>query len=357
MFRKISAFSFILIFSVFFSCASKNDPSVNMPRSSSGDNDVTNGYVRLVLNENLGSFSLFYLTNPQRMSYEPLFNAAEPLASYTSVYVDGNVYRLGDAKQFSTSIERIRGNPAFIFESSFLKVTQVFTPVKTENSDSINGVEITTTLENTGTQLSSVGLRLLIDTELGEGRRRAPFLTNTQLISNETLIECASAGEKFWISRGERVALMGSILNPLNPNARIPDFVHFASWKRLNESRWRLNYVRGRTFNNLPDSMADSAVCYIYEPSMLERGKERIFTLFLTTEDVAWYSTARHTTTIDIAAIEREARAEAALRNENANTLFLLKLQNILNQFIAGEILLTESNLTEIETVINRYRN
>jgi hypothetical protein len=278
---------------------------------------------------------------------------------------------LGESRTFRTSYESLEGNPALIFESQSLKISEIFSPVKTANSSVVNGVMITINVENKG-QRSNVGLRLLIDTHLGEGRGKVPFITNSQVITNETLIEGAS-GETFWLSRGDRVSLMGSILSPLN-DSKPPDFVHIANWKRLNDVPWRLRYFEGRSFNNIPYSIGDSAVCYYYEPAVLESGGSFSYTIFLTTEDIAWYNAAilpetvregeeqtetpRVTApTINFAALYASAITEADENNENPDTMLLLKLQDIIDQFLAGEINLNEHDLTEIERSINRLRN
>jgi len=334
--------------------------------------DINDGFFRLILNERTGNFLLYSLFDPGSMRYEPLFNASIPSASFLSVNVDGRIYRLGESRTFRTSYERLNGNPALIFESSFLRVSETFSPVKTANSPVANGVRITINVENTGIQRSSVGLRLLIDTHLGEGRGKVPFITNSQIISNETLIEGRS-GEKFWLSRGDNVTLMGSILSPLN-NSRPPDFVHIANWKRLNDVPWGLRYFKGRSFNNIPYSIGDSAVCYYYEPANLDSGGSFTYTIFLTTEDIAWYNSALvpdpepvrgaqtelpvviEAPTINLAAMEEAAAVQAAENNEDADLIILVKLQELLEQFIAGEIYLNERDLAEIERTINRLK-
>jgi hypothetical protein len=333
--------------------------------------EISDGFLRLILNERTGRFSIYFLFDPGAMRYEALFNTSVPSSSFLSVNVDGRVYHLGESRTFRTSYERLEGNPALVFESSFLKVSEIFSPVKTSNSSVVNGVMITINIENKNSQRLSVGLRMLIDTHLGEGRGRVPFITNSQIITNETLIEGAS-GERFWISRGDRVTLMGSILSPLN-NSIPPDFVHIANWKRLNDVPWRLRYYEGRSFNNIPYSIGDSAVCYYYEPAVLDGGRSFAYTIFLTTEDISWYNGAItpepvreaptetprviiEAPTINFAALEESALREAA-NNEDSNMLLLLKLQALLDQFLAGDINLNERDLTEIERSINRLRN
>jgi len=343
--------------------------------------EFTNGNIRLILHERTGSFSLYYLSNPQTMRYEPLFNSSNPANSYASISVDGNIFRLGD-RNVRPRYERFNRNPSFIFELPNMLVRQVFTPYKTPNSGVINGIMLTFIIQNTGNQSSMVGLKMLLDTELGEGRGRIPFITSSQIVTNEYQVE-AEMGERFWISRGQNVSLMGSIINPVNPNAKSPDYVHFSGWSRLNNSRWGLRYSQGRSFGN------DSAVCYIYEPAELGAGSIFTYTIYLTTEDVAWYNsfaqqpeqrtsqqqnilipafpaqtaqpiqnpwTDSPSPTINIAAIEQDARNEAARTNGNANALVLIRLRELLDLFIAGERELNEQDLIEIENYLNRHR-
>jgi len=372
-FRKVITFALLLILFGLGSCvtSSSNEGSTNDSSKIPDD-----GFIRLILNGKKGSFSLYYLSDPQKMRYEPLFNSKQPSASFLSVYIDDKVYRLGNSRQFHTKIEKYNGDTALVFESSFLKVTQIFTPIKTFSSKAANGVMITINIQNTATQRSFVGLRMLLDTELGEGRKRVPFITNTQVVTSELLIE-GNSSERFWISRGKKTALMGSIVNPVDGCGKGPDIVHIANWKKLKDTPWRLSYSQGRSFNNLPYSSDDSAVCYYFGPEMLDHDKILSYAVFLTTEDIAWYnlsvpqpnmtasivgttsksaSANRVELTVNIPAIESQARIEAAARHENANTIILLKLQEILNQFIEGQIYLNERDLTEIEKAIERQK-
>jgi len=357
--------------------------------------ESSDGYVRLILHERTGRFSLYYLTDPDTMRYEPLFNSRDPRASFLSVYVNGKSYRLGDSRVFKVSIERRNGDPALVFRARTLTISQVFTVIKTGSSRIANGIMMTVIIENTGKRELTVGLRMILDTELGENYGRVPFITNNRIIRGETQIT-GESGEKFWITRGENISLMGSIVNPLNNNQTDPTYVHIANWKRLNESAWMLRYIEERSFNNLPYSVRDSAVCYFYEPAPLVIGGVFTYTIFLTTEDPEWYGASVvpiaetpiairreiepephpaiedvmedvieeipavvevELPTIDIASLQAEAFAQAMENGEDPNVLFLLKLQGLLEQFIAGEIYLNETDLTEIEGAIERLKD
>jgi hypothetical protein len=368
--------------------AAKQPKEIPVKAEAPEENIPDDGYIRLVLNEKKGCFTLYYLSDPQTLHYEPLFNSKNSSASFLSVSVDGEVYRLGDSKKFKTKIERNKKDMSFIFESPFLKVTQVFSPVRTSGSQAANGVMITMTLQNIGTERSFVGLRMLLDTELGEGKNGVPILTNKQVVSSELLIE-GNSNDRYWISRGKKISLMGSIVNPVKSAGKGPDLVHIANWKRLRDSSWRLPYSQGRSFNNLPYSAGDSAVCYFFGPEMLDRNKVLTYTVFLTTEDTEWYKNAEppfnmtasiisdkpepkqpaavpvqqkkepaheDELTINIPALEAQASIEAAVTNENEHIIILTKLQEILNQFIEGQTKINERDLAEIEKFIEKYR-
>jgi len=403
--RKVITFALILFILTFSGCKTLNQEEDGQDKNGVASTVSNDGYLRLILNERTGSFSLYYLADSKTSHYEPLFNADEPLASYLSINIDGKVYRLSNNRQFRAKIDRVNGDPAIVFESQFTRVTQIFTPVKTTSSDAINGVMILIKVHNISPVKSAIGVRMLLDTHLGEGRRRIPFLTNTQVVTSETFIE-GNSKEVFWISRGSKISLMGSIVNPVDGIGKGPELVHIANWKRLNDAQWKLTYSQGRSFNNLPHSVGDSAVCYYFGPEILDRDKILTFSVFLSTEDLSWYklnyvpshmaNTTKTGTTatgstktaatatkptdsttqssdpvivvvspesvynvdsvINIPALEAQAHYEASASNESADTLTLIKLQEILNMFINGQIYLNEQDLTEIEKAIDRHR-
>ena len=326
------------------------------------------GFVRLILNERLGSFSLSYVPNAFTSVYEPLFISRNPGSSYMTLSVNGRIHRLGRSRDFKTRIERYEGDPALVFESSYLKVTQVFSPVKTDNSQNANGIMITITITNKSAADALVGLRFLLDTELGEQKGMLPFITETRSISSETVVE-GSSGERFWMSKGEAVSLMGSIVDPVDSDTVVPDFIHFANWKRLNDVPWKLNYTTERSFSFPPYSINDSAVCYFYEPVEMAAESSSIYKIYLTTEDIAWYSPPKQEVTnvyiisessirnLNISTIEQQALHEALQNNEHPSVITLKRMQEILNLFVVGNITLTEHDIAEIEKIIHRHSN
>jgi hypothetical protein len=316
-----------------------------------------------VIHENSGRFSLYYLTDLSEQRYDAFFSFKDPTTSFLSVNVNGRSYRLGESWSFSTRIEDHQGNPSIVFESPLLLIREVFSLVKTADSSVANGIKITVKVENKNEKDVSVGLRKLIDTHLGEGFGRVPFVTKHQTIKDERIID-SSSDEEYWVSRGLRLSLMGSIADP--EGGRSPDFVHFANWKKLYDAAWKAPYYQGRSFNSAPYSIGDSAVCYYYEPVILSHGEAFSVSIFLTTEDTAGFikpQTAVKNDSSKIDNLRNAADNAERLMNDNFANIYanrdnkLRDLLGILDQYIAGEIQLSDDDLTEIEQSIIEYRS
>jgi len=353
-----------------------------------GANETKDSFIRMLLDEKTGRFELSFLTDPEKTKYSKLLYSNSN-TSFFDLNVNGEYYRLGSSRVFKTRIDRENDDPVVIYESSFLTVKVSFSPVKTISSPNANGIRVTIQIINKSDDEPDVGLRLVLDTSLGEGRKNIPFVTENFNINKEKIIE-GSSEEKYWISRGKDLSLMGSIADPFDDYAKRPDYLHFANWKKLSDVPWKASYHEGRSFNKLPYSVGDSAVSYYWEPSVLEIGKTFTYTVYLTTEDTAWYYPEQYApkakpvspavaaepvvipveepavlidegdkqaeqANYNMALIEKEAREISSNTGDEYNVIILRMLQNLLNRFIAGEISLSELDILQIELAIERY--
>jgi hypothetical protein len=317
--------------------------------------DYILGRIRLALHENTGRFSLFYMTDPNRNLYEPFFLNVDPRTSFLSVMVNDRVYRLGDDPAFKVRIGGGPGNPSLIFESSFLVVTQEFSFLQVAGSRQTNGVRMTIRVENKAEQQASVGIRLLLDTSLGEGSRSSePFLTDLQTISAEIALD-RSRNDQWWSSRNNRYGLMGSIALRGIPR---PDLIHFSNWKRLYDAPWKADYVPGRSFDFPPASMGDSAVSCYYDPLPLERNSGRTVSMLLAVADSRGFESLVIPVDETLVQILRESRQPLSptdkTREEDLKNLDNLILR--MDQYLAGETFLSEEDLNTLEMVIRRLR-
>src|SRR5512145_2967271 len=91
--------------------------------------ELREGRIRLVLHEDLGKFSVYYLSDVQSSSYVPLIVDADPRTSSTTLLVDNRVSRLGESADFQQSARRTAEGAEFLWTSRVLQVQQSFTLV------------------------------------------------------------------------------------------------------------------------------------------------------------------------------------------------------------------------------------
>jgi hypothetical protein len=243
--------------------------------------EYTDGRVKLILDSRYGKYMIYYMTDVEKKVYEPMFWDKDTRTSYLSVFIDGKIYVLGESASFKTSLRGTETKPKFVFESKDISVTAEFSFIRTASSGVSNGVRIDYTVENWGDKPQNVGLSSLIDTFLGE--KNAPaFRTDLRPIETELIID-RTTSDQWWLSRNNKYGLMGSIFIT---GLESPDFIYFGNWKRLNDSRWKPEYVAGRNFNSLPFSVKDSAVSYYMDVGRIERWQKRQMTILLAAEDI-----------------------------------------------------------------------
>ncbi|MDR0719397.1 MAG: hypothetical protein LBF78_07145 [Treponema sp.] len=288
--------------------------------------DFDNGEIRLTLHERDGRFSLYQKPEYSNGAYEALFTDSDPRTSFLQVIVNDISYKLGDTSTFKIRIEENSGNPAFVFESPFLKVTEEFAFIKTAGVSYVNGLAITITLANKSEKTFEAGARILIDTSLGEQGAGPDFVTDSYPIAAETFID-AEKDRAFWISENDHLSLMGSISVV---GIERPSGIHFANWKRLNEVSWKAPYSAGRNFNAPPYSIKDSAVCYYFDPRPLPGGQSCSFTFFLASGDKQGF----------LPQGQEKAKAPPDILDDEREK-DLLQIRNLINRI---DVLMTEGN-------------
>jgi hypothetical protein len=303
-----------------------------------------NGRIKLVLHEDTGRFSLYYLNDmPQQRDihfwrYEPLFVDSDPRTSFLTVMFNDRTYRLGESPSFRMRMRQSAVNPAIVFESSFLQVTQEFTFIKTAGATTSTGVRMSVRLENRGPAHALAGMRFLLDANLGEGSGAVHYFIGGRPVSTEFIID-SQQSEPHWVSRNSRFGLMGSVSSGEGQN---PEVVHFANWKRLNEVPWKLGFTPGRNFNYLPYSVNDSAVLYVFDPQPLAQGASRNYVILLAAADEGGF--------FQVEDAPPEEPAAGGAREEDL--IALRDLITRLDNHLLGRQVLSDEELAAIETAI-----
>ncbi len=235
--------------------------------------EVREGRVKLVLHEDLGRFSLYYLTDLQKGAYAPLFVDTDPRTSSTTLVVDNRVSRLGESADYQQEARRTAKGAEFVWSSRLIQVQQSLEFVTSAASQLADGVRVTVTVKNLGEQRLQVGLRFLLDTYFGE-EGTFHFVTDGQKqVTRETELTGGSR-PAYWTSvRQNDAAGLGLVVLTSGDGIDTPERIVFANWQRLNDSSWSYQTSGNRSFSNLPYSINDSAAAMYYGPRTVESGQ------------------------------------------------------------------------------------
>jgi hypothetical protein len=243
--------------------------------------EKTNADLRLVLHESNGRFSL-YAKDRQTARFVPLFVANDPRTSFLSVLIGNRVYRMGESSGVSQETESTDSGGRFVWTSSRFRVVEEF--AFTQGAE---GVTITIEVENTSEQALGIGVRLLLDTYLGEDRNTHFQIPGDTVVQQERAF-AFDAMPAWWESDNNEEddgILFRALL--LGEGVTRPDRIVFANWKRLNDTTWSYDVNSARDFNLLPYSINDSAVCHYYDPLQIQPGEARSVVLALGTFEEA----------------------------------------------------------------------
>jgi hypothetical protein len=239
--------------------------------------ELTRGRTKLVLHEESGRFSVYYMTDIREQTFAPLFLVQDPRTSSLSI-LDGNrTYRMGDANQFSEeTIETVNG-ARFVWESSALQVIQDFEFITSVSASLADAVVVRLLITNTSERATTVGARYIFDTELGEDGNTHFQTPQQDAYTREAEIE-PSQSTWYWRSPSSELEGVGFQQTVFGSGVTSPSRIVFANWKRLNESSWEYEVERRRNFNLLPYSINDSAAAVYYAPEPLNPGETREIT-------------------------------------------------------------------------------
>lgn len=310
--------------------------------------EVSQDRLKLVLHQGIGRFSLY-------LDGAALFVDQDPRTSGIALLLNNRVYKLGDNTEFRESAESLPGGARFSWTSRLVTVTESFA------FQGPAAVSLSVTITNHTEGELNAGLRLLLDTYLGE-TGFPHFRTDRDREINGELSFGRDNMPAYWLSRSSR--------SPEAPGLQVflrgggvttPERVVLANWKRLNESPWQYETSPARNFSDLPYSINDSAVCHYYEPILLPAGASRTFDMLL--------SGIGGGEAPAIAESARSAAATAALRPDSPRELGiqgdLRVLNGVLQQlarkldsrspFSEEELRLMEQILADLKNRLERY--
>ncbi len=235
--------------------------------------EITQGVLKLELHEDLGRYTLYYLSDVEKESYTALIDDEDPRTSKVTVYDNNSLIHLGNLGGYRMDARETATGALYQWESKEKKIVQRFDFVKAEGSSVTNGVLMTLSITNLSESIWETGVRILWDTYLGEDKTHFRYKegNGTEEINKEYRLEPPSFPQ-YWLSQ-EREDKTGFMAMLTGERVTRPEAVYFANWKRLDDSSWDYSYRENRNFNMLPYFFNDSAVAHYYPRRKLQQGE------------------------------------------------------------------------------------
>ncbi len=257
---------------------------------------LRNSYIAITVNareRNTGRFSVATTGgDPQRPDDDgkPLIYGVPdpgPWTSYTTVRVDDQDYvfggrtadRPGRRGTYGTVVEapHVAGDAIeAAWQLGPLVVRQRLSIARSSTTGLLDSVRIAYVLENRDKVAHQVGLRVVLDTMLGENDG-APFRVGERAITTDTMFAGAEVPD-YWQAFDSlatpHVMAQGTLRGPgLTP----PDRVYFTNWGALADGLWDFSFEPGRDFTRLGEFELDSATALMWLPRTLGPGESVTF--------------------------------------------------------------------------------
>ena len=252
--------------------------------------------LRITVYSGRGEFMLWHLDADD--DWIPLLFPGDPSSTVMTVR-DGTraVVLRGSARM---RLEETRRHDHAIlqrFIGSELEIEREFSALRARGADQVERVRIALRLYNHSGEPRELGLRLLLDTHLGESapREYGHFQLERGLsVPYETELHPRRDSVRYWLTRDPdrpEVALQQMLLGR---EVTAPDRLLFANWRRLYRNPWDYTVLPSRRFNDPPYSLNDSAVAVYYDPVPVDPGTHREIVIVLGPYAPAGYYDPEH---------------------------------------------------------------
>ncbi len=264
--------------------------------AAEGTIQLENPFLRVLVNADPQETARFSLQTtggdpetPGDDGVQLLFGTRKPWTSYTTVWLDGQLYLFGGPTRRRAG----RGLPpgkvvlAPVAEGNAIRaqyafpegitITQVLQFTENPSTGRLDALEIRYTAENRDSSAHEVGLRILLDTMLGENDA-APIYARGEAVERERCWEGAEVPDS--------VQVMDSLVEPrilallALPPPR-PALLHFANWGDLADYAWRKPCEEGKALLRTGEDVPDSALAVLWEPEPLAPRETRSYRLLI----------------------------------------------------------------------------
>ena len=255
-----------------------------------GNLRLENEYIAIVVNQSENAMGRFAVEttggDPARDDDENkpmIYGRPQPWPSFTTVKIDGDNYvfggeterRAGQGENYGELIEppQVVGDSIItVFELGGLEVEQTLMFERSSTTGLYDTARIEYIMTNITEDSKSVGLRIMLDTMLGENDG-APFRIRDQAITTDTMFEgddLPSFYQSFDSLTDPQVTSQGTFIGE---SVDTPDRVYMSNWGSLADGAWDFNFNPGEEFVREGEFEIDSAIAMYWDPVEIEPGE------------------------------------------------------------------------------------
>lgn len=253
-----------------------------------------NQYIMIVINQNDNAQGRFAVETtggaPARENDDDkplIYGRPNPWTSYTSLWINNEKYvfggkterRAGKGAKYGEVIKPPTvedGNVITTTKFGDVVVEQILTIVKSSTTGLADSAQIKYRITNNGSESEKVGLRIMLDTMLGENDG-APFRLGEDTIDSDKLYYDKQLDD-FWQAfdsiSDPQVTSQGSFIGP---DVTIPDRVYFSDWGSLADGVWDFDFNPGQDFIRKGEYETDSAVAMYWVPEIIDAGATKTY--------------------------------------------------------------------------------
>ncbi len=257
---------------------------------------LENEWVGVYVNQgpsDLGRFSVETILgdpNNQRDDHQPLiFGRPIPWSSYTTILIDGQPFVFGGVNK---KIEKRAGKEAFFgefisqavtnegvvteYRYNRIRVVQTLSFFRNPSTRVKDSVQIKYDILNSDTVPHNVGLRIMLDTKLGQNDG-APFRIGEKSITSEMMFSGRDIQE-FWQSfdslESPTVIAQGLLSLP-DDGITSPDRLYLANWGKLADNPWDAPLEMGHSFVREGETDQDTSLAMYWDDKPVQPNQQR----------------------------------------------------------------------------------
>lgn len=294
MYKKEFILSVVLII-LFISSTLTNGEELFSEIDHNNNLKLGNDYVVIVVNRDKNAQGRFAIETTGGAPFQDndnnkplIYGRPKPWTSYTTIWLDGEHYifggetgrRAGAGGNYGNVVKKPHIDDGFIktvteFDGKLL-VEQSLQIVKSSTTGLYDSVQIKYRVENINQKDQKIGLRMVLDTMLGENDG-APFRIADEAVTTDKIYYKKELPQ-FWQA-------FDSISNPtvtsqgnfLGAGVTPPDQVKFADWGSMADGVWDFDFNPGEEFIRKGEYEIDSAVAMYWVPEFLKPGESRSY--------------------------------------------------------------------------------